>query len=420
MGVLGRGKAAWHAGKGNNALAREQFDRALEHYRLAIALAQAHGSVAEACIYRALLAGALHESGDDDSAVAGYELMITACESVTPIMLSGQAVTGPSLKNEALEELIDLAEERGDKPAVVSGLRRLRANAVLLDRSEAARAASRLGDALRDQGDYEAANRSYQTAAEEYQNLSDVQMQGVVARCWGRSLELIGDLFSALDTYQAATEYFERTGDKAEQGLAHVLLGELRLRMDDHDGAYSDINVAKQYFEAAGDLESAARAASLVSMFTTDGTSMIVRLIDRCSSALRTAISDAKREAVTLGATELRPEHLLVGVLDNAGDPLLAALERAAVDPVTLRAEAAAAMVPEGTTRLESLPFGTAARHAVHAAREEADEQSVIHITTLHVFLALTKQPSPALEPILSAHGLTYESLKRPCARHGD
>jgi len=103
------------------------------------------------------------------------------------------------------------------------------------------------------------------------------------------------------------------------------------------------------------------------------------------------AMNLARREAQRWEHSNLRPEHLLLGLLGVEGCRALDVLAGLGVRPDRLRAETERRLGPDRTPELRPLPFTPEAKKVLELAMEEAGALGHHHIGTEHLLLGLIR-----------------------------
>ena len=116
---------------------------------------------------------------------------------------------------------------------------------------------------------------------------------------------------------------------------------------------------------------------------------------ERFSTPARTAVVASMNEAKAGGHAEIRPEHLLLGLLD-AGDGLAArALVAQGLDPDAVRAAAFASLPAATGPSPDLVPYDGASRKVLELTFREALRLDQTGVGTGHVLLALIENEEP-------------------------
>jgi uncharacterized protein (TIGR03435 family) len=135
-------------------------------------------------------------------------------------------------------------------------------------------------------------------------------------------------------------------------------------------------------------------------------------MFDRFTVRARRVLFDARSEASQLGSRALEPEHLLLGVLDEArglGSRILARtgdlsdIRSDIVGRVTSREK-----VPES----HEIPFSDSCKDALEYAVEEADRLLHNHVGTEHLLLGLLREGRSIAAEVLAARGVRIEAVR--------
>jgi hypothetical protein len=132
------------------------------------------------------------------------------------------------------------------------------------------------------------------------------------------------------------------------------------------------------------------------------------RLTPRTKEALRRAEDHVRR----LRHASLRPEHLLLAVLDDPDTFAVKALAADGVDPAGLR-EALQRLVPAGEEYSPAtIPVDAPARRALEAALGQALELGHNYIGTEHLLLGLVADRQSRVGRLLADRGLTLDKVR--------
>jgi ATP-dependent Clp protease ATP-binding subunit ClpA len=134
-------------------------------------------------------------------------------------------------------------------------------------------------------------------------------------------------------------------------------------------------------------------------------------MFDKFSSDAREIVIAAERHAQLLGEN-VRPEHLLLGVLERTDSVAVRTLVGAGVDVDAIRRELAAPAGrpdPDATTRR---PFTPEARKTLELSLREALDAGDERIGAEHVLLALLRKPSAPAAQVLARHGGDLDRIR--------
>ena len=131
------------------------------------------------------------------------------------------------------------------------------------------------------------------------------------------------------------------------------------------------------------------------------------------SSRVRDVISYSKEEAVRLGNLFIAPEHIMLGLLSQAGGRAARLLERMGVDFNQLR-QAIEEKI-KGTKPVEhtgDLPLLKSTEQILKLVYLEARALKSEKVTTIHLLLALLRDPNSIISQIMEDFNVKYEPLK--------
>ncbi|GAB2684363.1 Clp protease N-terminal domain-containing protein [Saccharopolyspora gloriosae] len=112
----------------------------------------------------------------------------------------------------------------------------------------------------------------------------------------------------------------------------------------------------------------------------------------RFTPRARNVVLAAQNEARAAGNTEIRPEHLLLGLLAEPGGLAMRAITAHGIAPEAVR-RAAAAPLPAGVDEVPDLiPFDGGAKKVLELTFREALRLEHNHVGTEHVLLAMLEQ----------------------------
>jgi hypothetical protein len=131
----------------------------------------------------------------------------------------------------------------------------------------------------------------------------------------------------------------------------------------------------------------------------------------------RQSVRYAREEAEALGETELRPEHLLLGLLRDEGGRAARALDAAGVTLARARAEAGSGRGKPTSAEMREpdvpLPVAPEARAIMEESLREAVRRGDDHLGVEHLLLALIHaEGGPALR-LLDSLGVEADALER-------
>jgi ATP-dependent Clp protease ATP-binding subunit ClpA len=149
-------------------------------------------------------------------------------------------------------------------------------------------------------------------------------------------------------------------------------------------------------------------------------------MFERFTRDARRAVVAAQQAAQRLGAEQIEPEHLLLGLAENAGTPAGRALAEAGIECDAIAAAIEAdlvamlevvgvpASVVDATPalpRADNPRFGVHAKRALERALREAVRRHHRRLGAEHVLLGMLHAPSPALVRVLGRLGVAPARL---------
>lgn len=142
-------------------------------------------------------------------------------------------------------------------------------------------------------------------------------------------------------------------------------------------------------------------------------------MFERYTEPARRVIFFARYEVTELGGKTIEAEHLLLGLLRE--DRALAGRflpSSGAVDDI--RAEIVADVgIPEKTSPYVDIPLSEECKNILRHALRDADELHHQQIGTEHLLLAVLEEEKSAAARILSARGLSPDSVREHLRRSG-
>src|SRR3712207_4113864 len=130
----------------------------------------------------------------------------------------------------------------------------------------------------------------------------------------------------------------------------------------------------------------------------------------RFTPRARNVVVAAQNEARAAGNVEIRPEHLVLGLLIQPEGLAMRAMADRGVTADAVRAAATAALPPAVAEYPALLPFDAQAKKALELTFREALRLGHDHVGTEHVLLALLEHE--AGEGVLSGLGLDKASVE--------
>ncbi|MEO8694434.1 MAG: Clp protease N-terminal domain-containing protein [Acidimicrobiales bacterium] len=133
-------------------------------------------------------------------------------------------------------------------------------------------------------------------------------------------------------------------------------------------------------------------------------------MFERFSSEARAVVVAAERHANSLGQS-VRPEHLLLGILDQTNSVAVRTLVGTSVDVDGVRRE----LSPPGRSESNAgtrRPFTPEARKTLELSLREALDAGDDRISTEHVLLGLLREPAGAAAQVLARHGGDLDRIR--------
>lgn len=131
------------------------------------------------------------------------------------------------------------------------------------------------------------------------------------------------------------------------------------------------------------------------------------------SSRSRVAVAIARAVASANGPQEMTAEHLLLGLILERDNPVVAALLEARVDLDALRRDVYASLhacAATGTSEI-LLPVTDGETHLLQLARDEAAQRQSPVVWGDHLMFAIFRDAQPALLNVLARHNVSLESM---------
>src|SRR5690606_28185179 len=134
---------------------------------------------------------------------------------------------------------------------------------------------------------------------------------------------------------------------------------------------------------------------------------------NRFTPRARNVVVGAQNRAHDAGNPEIGPEHLLLGMLDDADALAVRLIDAQGVDPVSLRG---AIRLPDRSADVPKLiPFNAAARKVLELTVREALRLGHNYVGTEHILLALLEHEDG--EGPLHTAGITKDRTERDLVR---
>ena len=141
-------------------------------------------------------------------------------------------------------------------------------------------------------------------------------------------------------------------------------------------------------------------------------------MFERYTEKARRVIFFSRYEASQFGASQIEPEHILLGVIRE--DKKLAARffeqTNAGVESIRKEIEGRATMRDRISTEID-LPLSDGAKRAISFAAEESDRLGNRHIGTEHLLLGLLREENSIAAEVLYARGLRLSDVRQDLAR---
>jgi ATP-dependent Clp protease ATP-binding subunit ClpC len=139
-------------------------------------------------------------------------------------------------------------------------------------------------------------------------------------------------------------------------------------------------------------------------------------MFDRFTHDARKALFFSRYEASQLGRIRISPEHVLLGVMREAGGLTQTLLTRAGVTFDEALAATTVANAPrEELNEPVEIPFQSLTKAVFVAAADEADRLGHEQIATVHLMLGVLRESDYA-GTFLRAKGLTLEAVRQAAA----
>jgi ATP-dependent Clp protease ATP-binding subunit ClpC len=139
-------------------------------------------------------------------------------------------------------------------------------------------------------------------------------------------------------------------------------------------------------------------------------------MFDRFTHDARKALFFSRFEASQLGRIRIAPEHVLLGVMKDAGGLTQALLTTAGVTVEEARRATTVADAPrEEIVEPVEIPFQSLTKAVFIAAADEADRLGHEQIATVHLMLGVLRESDYA-GTFLRAKGLTLDAVRHAAA----
>jgi len=138
-------------------------------------------------------------------------------------------------------------------------------------------------------------------------------------------------------------------------------------------------------------------------------------MFERYSDKARRVIFFARYEASLSGSPVIDSEHLLLGILRESHDLLVAVTPSAQADAIRERVGQQAPIRDKIPTSID-LPFSDSGKGALNAAAEEADMLDSRAISAEHILLGLLRMENCLAQRILAELGVTLDAAREIAA----
>lgn len=140
-------------------------------------------------------------------------------------------------------------------------------------------------------------------------------------------------------------------------------------------------------------------------------------MFERYTEKARQVIFFARYEVSQFGATAIKTEHLLLGLL-SADKSLLHRVLPASMSTDDLRKQIETRMiVREKILTATPIPLSDSAKNVLRHATEEADSLSHESISTEHILLGLLREENSMAAKILGENGIEYATTRKEFER---
>jgi ATP-dependent Clp protease ATP-binding subunit ClpC len=136
-------------------------------------------------------------------------------------------------------------------------------------------------------------------------------------------------------------------------------------------------------------------------------------LFTRFTPRARLAVEHAEAAAKARGDDEVRPEHLLLGLLDVEHNLALVVLVALEVEPDDLRAELLASLPDPGRPRKRHVSFSKTSKKVLELALREALAFGHNYIGCEHLLLAVLREEKSVASKVLRRMGIELRTTRR-------
>jgi ATP-dependent Clp protease ATP-binding subunit ClpC len=136
-------------------------------------------------------------------------------------------------------------------------------------------------------------------------------------------------------------------------------------------------------------------------------------MFERFTEAARRALFFARYEVTQLGATDIEPHHILLGLIRESKGLVPRILGRRNVSMKTLRQQIEARTeFREAIPTSQEVPFSRATKRVLQYAAEEADRLKHSYIGTEHLLLGVLCEEGSMAAELLGAAGLRLDDAR--------
>lgn len=136
-------------------------------------------------------------------------------------------------------------------------------------------------------------------------------------------------------------------------------------------------------------------------------------MLNRFTSRALQVLFNARSEVSTLGSSAVEPEHILLGVLDEAEGLASRILARTSGAMDDLRSDIVRRLTSRETVPdSDEVPFSASCKRVLQYAAEEADRLLHEYVGTEHLLLGLLREERSVAAEVLAARGLRIEAVR--------
>ena len=130
------------------------------------------------------------------------------------------------------------------------------------------------------------------------------------------------------------------------------------------------------------------------------------------TDGVRSALSQARKQASSLGHPYVGAEHILLGLLHDLSGVPARVFQRLRIDPAAVRAAIVGSVKPGGTSAGPDLPYTSRAKRVLEMAMTQARDLSHDYVGTEHLLLGIVVVDGLAAQ-VLADAGADAESVRR-------